>query len=1024
MDDNATYLGRLGEDVTDVTSLWQFEIEQAEGLSPVGTLASQADISVPSAGDLLDFTRQFANSLLTRNTLGPFGYGWTDNWQYSLAVGSDGTVTVTMPSGQERVFQPDSRSAAYFSQPGDHGTLIREVNGSFLLEEADGTTEAFNGNSTLDYIQDQNGNRVTAGYSDGQLVSLSSTSGESLAIGYNAGGTIQSVTSSDGRAVDYTYDSTGQYLTSAQLVGGPVTRYTYSTGSGPLILHALTGVINPDGSHEIFGYNAAGQLAVLAENGNADRLTFSYQQGEISVTNAASDVSSYYYDDEGNLLKYVNAIGNITFAAYDSTGDLTSITGATGLKESFTYDSNGNLTSETNPLGQTTSFTYSGVDNLLARMTDPQGAVTNFQYNAKGDVTSVQYPDQSVMGVTYNATGDPLSLTDPGGQPTNYTYNAAGQVASVRLDDGTQMTYGYNAAGELTSATDPSGETTLTYNASGALTGVAYPSGESLQYNYNGDGQRTQMVEMSGSTAIATVNYNYTSLGQLAGLTDGQGNPIVTYTYNNLGELIKAANGDGTNTSYTYNADGNVLTLINYAAGGQTVDSSFTYTYNALGQVTGLATIDGNWTYTYDSAGQLTGAVFTSTNSSIPNQDISYTYNAAGDRTQTILNGVTSTYSSNSDNEYTSVTSPDGTTTDTYNANGDLVAASSPSGTTTYAYNSINQLIGVTTPTDTWSYQYDALGNVIATTHNGQTTQDLVDPTGSGNLVAQFNSSGALLDGYTYGLGLVSQTTPTATNYYEFDAMGSTAGLTTARTTAGTSTQIAGYSYLPFGGLLSSTGTAANPFTYVGQYGVSADGSGLYTMGARTYDPTTGQFLTNDPTGLGGGDTNLRIYAGNNPIDLIDPSGDASQRPSFQIPPAPGPGYGLQLPADYQQYTTTPAQIQQLTQQYQAALKAYQLQLEQYNQLPAAQKAGTVPPPPPAYNFPVPLPSATSTGGGSAAAPQQPRGAIRRQRRVERRHGDWRDLGQQRFDRQQRPDQPQQLRRHRHHPERQHADRR
>ena len=195
MDDNATYLGRLGEDVTDVTSLWQFEIEQAEGLSPVGTLASQADISVPSAGDLLDFTRQFANSLLTRNTLGPFGYGWTDNWQYSLAVGSDGTVTVTMPSGQERVFQPDSRSAAYFSQPGDHGTLIREVNGSFLLEEADGTTEAFNGNSTLDYIQDQNGNRVTAGYSDGQLVSLSSTSGESLAIGYNAGGTIQSVTS-------------------------------------------------------------------------------------------------------------------------------------------------------------------------------------------------------------------------------------------------------------------------------------------------------------------------------------------------------------------------------------------------------------------------------------------------------------------------------------------------------------------------------------------------------------------------------------------------------------------------------------------------------------------------------------------------------------------------------------------------------------------------------------------------------------------------------------------------------------
>ena len=71
---------------------------------------------------------------------------------------------------------------------------------------------------------------------------------------------------------------------------------------------------------------------------------------------------------------------------------------------------------------------------------------------------------------------------------------------------------------------------------------------------------------------------------------------------------------------------------------------------------------------------------------------------------------------------------------------------SSPSGTTNYAYNSLNQLVGVTTPTDTWTYQYDALGNVIATTHNGQLTQNLVDPTGSGGLVAQFDGSGTLLE--------------------------------------------------------------------------------------------------------------------------------------------------------------------------------------------------------------------------------------------------------------------------------------
>ncbi len=390
-------------------------------------------------------------------------------------------------------------------------------------------------------------------------------------------------------------------------------------------------------------------------------------------------------------------------------------------------------------------------------------------------------------------------------------------------------------------------------------------------------------------------------------------------------------------------------------------------------------TSDGTWTYTYDTAGELTAATFASTNASIPNQSITYSYNASGDRTQAILNGATSTYSSNSDNEYTSVTSPDGTTTYTYNANGDLVAVATPSGNTTYTYNSLNQLIGVTTPTDTWTYQYDALGNVIATTHNGQTTDNLVDPTSSGNLVAQFDTSGALVDGYTYGLGLVSQTTPTATNYYDFDALGSTVGLTTAGSSPGTSNVIDSYSYLPFGSLLSSTGTAANPFTYVGQYGVSSDGSGLYSMGARSYDPSIGQFLTNDPSGLSGGDTNFRIYAGNSPLDLIDPSGDESQLPALQVPPSTGPGYGLQLPAISQPFTTSPAEIQQTQQQYQTALETYQSslkqnsqQLKQYTYIPLSPQATTVPPPPPAFNFPVPLPSTSSTGTGSEPSPSSP----------------------------------------------------
>ena len=171
-----------------------------------------------------------------------------------------------------------------------------------------------------------------------------------------------------------------------------------------------------------------------------------------------------------------------------------------------------------------------------------------------------------------------------------------------------------------------------------------------------------------------------------------------------------------------------------------------------------MATIDGTWTYSYDNAGELVHAALGSTNPSIPSQNLSYAYNAAGDRTQTIVNGTTTTYTSNSVDEYTTV----GGTTYGYNANGDLVSMTNASGTTTYTYDSLNRLVSVTSPTDSWVYEYDALGNLVATIHNGQTTTTWSIPTARATWSASTTARGSLIASYTYGLGLVSQTTAAA----------------------------------------------------------------------------------------------------------------------------------------------------------------------------------------------------------------------------------------------------------------------
>jgi RHS repeat-associated protein len=51
-------------------------------------------------------------------------------------------------------------------------------------------------------------------------------------------------------------------------------------------------------------------------------------------------------------------------------------------------------------------------------------------------------------------------------------------------------------------------------------------------------------------------------------------------------------------------------------------------------------------------------------------------------------------------------------------------------------------------------------------------------------------------------------------------------------------------------------------------------GSRLYYMRARYYDPQLGRFLSEDPIGISGG-INLYAYAGNDPVNHYDPSGTA-----------------------------------------------------------------------------------------------------------------------------------------------------
>src|SRR5262249_43950346 len=64
-----------------------------------------------------------------------------------------------------------------------------------------------------------------------------------------------------------------------------------------------------------------------------------------------------------------------------------------------------------------------------------------------------------------------------------------------------------------------------------------------------------------------------------------------------------------------------------------------------------------------------------------------------------------------------------------------------------------------------------------------------------------------------------------------------------------------------------------NKFTFAGKFGVIGISTNLFYMRARYYTSQSGQFLSNDPAGLGAGDVNIRRYVANNAPTAVDPSG-------------------------------------------------------------------------------------------------------------------------------------------------------
>lgn len=180
----------------------------------------------------------------------------------------------------------------------------------------------------------------------------------------------------------------------------------------------------------------------------------------------------------------------------------------------------------------------------------------------------------------------------------------------------------------------------------------------------------------------------------------------------------------------------------------------------------------------------------------------------------------------------------------------------------TYSWNERGQLATIDSGS-TAVFGYDGFGRRVSTSTFGAAAINyLYDEF---NSVQQSSNTTPIANLITGGLDEYFTRSDTAgTLNLLADAWGSTHALTD-----GTGTVQTQYGYEPFGNT-TPTGSSTNTFQYTGR---ENDNTGLYFLRARYYKPTIGRFISEDPIGFYGGQTDLYSYVGNSPTNFFDPFG-------------------------------------------------------------------------------------------------------------------------------------------------------
>jgi RHS repeat-associated protein len=373
----------------------------------------------------------------TLSSIWTLGYDTTNRMSSLISPDGAEAMSTYNGAGQPLSVTPPERPAHLFNY-----TTAGQLS-SYQPPPLDGSTwstsYAYNLDQQLTLVTRPDSRTVTLGHDAAGRLSTASYDGRTVSLSYSpTGGQLNRIATTDGETIDRIYDG---FLEMSDTWSGPVVGVVSRTWNGDFRI--ATESVN-GGSTVAFTYDPDGLVtgmgAMTVTRHPSNGLVTGTALGnvvDVRSHNTFGEPTAYIAsyagspiferqvmrDSGGRIAQRTEAIAGVTHVfdyVYDLAGRLTDVMTDGALTASYTYHENGDRLSKVTPNGTVSgtydnqdrlltygpfSYTYTANGELATKTNAGSGGVTQYTYDAVGDLRQVALPDGRVIGYDLDGIG-------------------------------------------------------------------------------------------------------------------------------------------------------------------------------------------------------------------------------------------------------------------------------------------------------------------------------------------------------------------------------------------------------------------------------------------------------------------------------------------------------------------------------------------------------------------------------------------------------------------------------------------